>query len=176
MKLSMNRIFLASCVGAAALGLSSCAKTEAKTPGPSPIALRVPEPPIRMTIPVPAEPPPPAPVVTEKPAPSIPAAPPRPRPTPTPAPTPAPPPVGAEPPPVVQAGGELEARARERLSVAEQNLAKVQPGSLAPAEREQYDFAQRFIRETKNALAVRNFVLAAASADKAATIAVLLVK
>ena len=168
----MRRIILATCIAATALALTSCAKVEAKTPGPTPVSLKVPEPPLRLNIPVPAEPPPPPPVATEKPAPpTSPAS--RPRPTPT----PTPPPASQETtPPVIQTGGQDESRAKDRLAVAVQNIDKVKRESLSREAQDQYDSAQRFIRMTRDALATRNFVYAAYCADKAATLAVLLVK
>ncbi|HXT70929.1 MAG TPA: hypothetical protein VN700_14305 [Vicinamibacterales bacterium] len=175
----MKRILLAACIGAIALALTSCTKTEAKTPGPAPISLKVPEPPARLNIPVSAEPPPPPPPSTEKPTPPTtpPARTPRATPAPTPVPAPTPPPAtGTEPPPVVQTSGDYETRARERLAVADQYIAKVQRGSLGRAAQEQYDSAQRFIKAANDALKLRNFVYAAYCADKAATLAVLLVK
>jgi hypothetical protein len=163
----------------AALTLPACAKLKAKTPPAAPAtppqALEMPEPPQRLHIPVTAEAPPPAPPpasTSEKPASSTA---PKPRPTPPPSPTTTPPDAT---PPVLQTGslGELEVRAKERLGSAERDLAKVQAASLSADGREQYNWAQRFVRLTQDALARKNFVYAAYCADKAATLAALLVK
>ncbi len=83
------------------------------------------------------------------------------------------------PTPVLQTAtslAELEARARERLDRAEKDLALVSRGALGPDARDQYDSAARFIRMAKEAITAKNFVYAAYCADKAATLASLLVK
>ena len=69
-----------------------------------------------------------------------------------------------------------EAKAREHLRSAESNLSKLQPKSLGRAALDQYESAQKFIRQTKEALNARNFVFAVYCAEKAATLAALLVK
>ena len=71
---------------------------------------------------------------------------------------------------------ELETRARERLDRAEKDLARVTRSALGADARDQYDSAVRFIRMAKDAIAAKNFVYAASCADKAATLAALLVK
>ena len=69
-----------------------------------------------------------------------------------------------------------ETRAREHLKNAEANLLKVQPKSLGPAAQDQYESAQKFVRMAKEALNARNYVYAVSCAEKAATLAALLVK
>jgi hypothetical protein len=155
------------------LGAAGCRKVEAKVPAaPVAMALETPEPPSRLVIPVSAEPPP----APDKPAPTSPTRPPT-RPPVTGGP-PNPPP-DPTPPPVLKTGSslaELEARATERLDRAQRDIARVSPGSLTPNARDQYDSAMRFIRMAKDAILTKNFVYAAYCADKAATLAGLLVK
>ena len=174
------RLALAAGLGAAMLTLSACNKVQAKTPGPAPTPLVVPDPPMRLHLPVDVEPPPPPPPTTEKPAaPTTP--PPRQKPAPTPTVTPTPPAASTgetTPPPVVQTNDQAqnEARARDHLRNAEHNLSKVQPTSLPRAAQDQYESAQKFVRMAKEALTARNYVYAASCAEKAATLAALLVK
>ena len=174
------RLAFVAGLGAASLALSGCTKVQAKTPGPAPTPpLAVPDPPIRLYLPVDVEPPPPPPA-TEKPTPTTTPAN-RPRPTPTPTPTPAPPATSAgetTAPPVVQTSDQAqnEAKAREHLRNAENNLQKVQSKPLGRAAQDQYESAQKFVRMTKEALIARNYVYAVYCAEKAATLAALLVK
>ena len=168
---------------ASAMALSAaCLKGEAKTPAPR---MAVPEPPPRLAIPVAVEPadpvatpaPSPTPATsTDKPAtPPVTKPPVTTKPTSTtgdPATTGVPPPV-----PVLLPGGtEVEARAKERLDRAEKDLRRVNRASLGYDAREQYDSADRFIRMAKDAVTSRNFVFALTCADKAATLAALLLK
>ena len=165
--------------GLCAAVLPACTKARAQTPA-APPALNVPEAPGRMNIPVnpdPEPPPEPPPAqTTDKPVTAPPVT--KPRPTPTPAaPPPAQPPVTDPPPaPVRLAQSEFEGKARDRLAVAVREIAKVKKDGLPGAAREQYDSAERFIRMAKSALSVKNFVYAFYCADKAATLAELLVK
>jgi len=175
------RLVCVAGLGAASLALSGCTKVQAKTPGPVPTPLAIPDPPLRLLFPVDVEPPPPPPPATEKPAtPTTPAI--RPKPTPGPTPTPAPPASSAgeitATPPVVQTSDQAqnETRAREHLQAAERNLQKVQSKPLGRAAQDQYDSAQKFVRMAKEALTARNFVFAVYCAEKAATLAALLVK
>lgn len=173
-----RRLLVVAGFGIASMIIASCSKAQAKTTGPGPVPLSVPEPPGRLQIPVEAEPPLPTPA-TEKPAvPDAPAT--RPRPTPTPTPTAPPPPTTPEttPPPVVQTAGQVEheANAKEKLASAEGNLARVKRESLGREAQGQYDIAKNFIRKAKDALTVKNYPYAASCADKAATLAALLVK
>jgi hypothetical protein len=172
-------LFWAGVVAIAMIGIAApgCgrAQAKAKTPGPTP-ALTMPEPPWRLVIPVGVEPPAPTPADKPSPTPS-----PRPsgvRPTPTPAATPSPTPEPT-PTPVLQTTAslaELEARAKERIGRAEKDLARVSRSALGADARDQYDSAARFIRMASDAIAAKNFVYAAYCADKAATLAGLLVK
>jgi hypothetical protein len=185
----------AALVVATTLATSACDKAAAKTPGPAPEPLTVPMPPSRLVIPVSIEDPaenaaaaagdraggsagrgskPPtsgsgaAGSATASGAGSVP--PPVP---------PNPPTSDAGGPPQVlrtAAAGELETRAKERLDRAVRDLGRVSRGSLGADARDQYDSADRFIRMAKDALASRNFVFALSCADKAATLAALLVK
>jgi hypothetical protein len=173
------RLAIAAGLGAALLTLSACNKVQAKTPAAAPAPLAVPDPPLRLKVPVDVEPPPPPSPPAEKPAP--PTTPTKgPRPTPTPAPTPPPPATsaGETAPPVVQTNDQAanEKRAREQLHNAQTNLARVQPKSLGRAAQDQYESAQKFVRMTIEALNARNYVYAVSCAEKAATLAALLVK
>jgi outer membrane biosynthesis protein TonB len=164
--------------------LPACSKARAQTPAPPP-ALNVPEAPARMNIPVnpdPVPPPEPPPAATaDKPVTGPPASTTtKPRPTPTPTPTPAPPVqtpvIEPQPGPVRLAQSNSEERARVRLAEAVRDIGKVKKDTLPRAAKEQYDSAERFIRAAKSALSVKNFVYAFYCADKAATLAELLVK
>ena len=173
------RLVFVAGLGAASFALSGCTKVQAKTPGPAPTPLAVPDPPIRMQVPVEVEPPPPPPPATEKPT-APPPVKPRATTTPTPTPTPTPPAssAGETPPPVVQTADQAqnEAKAREHLKNAEGDLLKVQSKPLGRAAQDQYESAQKFVRMTKEALSARNYVYALYCAEKAATLAALLVK
>jgi len=176
-----RRAILLACLAlGVAVSVSGCSKAQAKTPGPAPVALVMPEPPTRLQIPVEALPPPPPPVSSDKPAPSSPPVKPRPAQPPptTTTPPPATPPTETAPPPVVQTGAqaEFEALAKEKLTAAERNLGRVQRLALGNEARDQFDAAERFVKMAKGALQVKNYVLAAYCADKAATLAALLVK
>jgi|SRR5687768_8299769 len=161
--------------------LPACSKARAQTAAPPP-ALNVPDAPARMNIPVnpdPVPPPEPPPAATaDKPVTGPPASTTtKPRPTPTPA--PAPPvqtPVIEQPAPVRLAQSNSEERARARLAEAVRDIGKVKKDTLPRAALEQYDSAERFIRAARSALSVKNFVYAFYCADKAATLAELLVK
>ncbi len=160
-----------------AMGLAGCTKTQAKTPLPPP-ALTTPDPPDRVivpsSIPDPIEPapaPPPAPAAPARPR-ETPAARPE-RTTPPPAPSPAP---VAEPPapPILQTTsnpGEVEQRALALIETAQRDLDRINPGQLTSSARAQYDTAIGFIRQAKDALKVKNVVLARDFADKAAALA-----
>ncbi|HEX5071190.1 MAG TPA: hypothetical protein VFV78_13315 [Vicinamibacterales bacterium] len=169
-------------LGLVLVPVSGCLKAQAKTPGPQP-ALTTPEPPARVLIPVPADAlaPPPAPV----PEPTPPGPPrttptPAPKPTVTPTPTPTVTPVPVDtPPPILQTTGDmsrLETQARNSLDRAQRDLDRVKRDSLPPDVKDSYDSAARYIRLARNAMTDKNFLLAKTCADKAATIASLLVK
>ena len=173
------RLAFVAGLGAASLALSACNKVQAKTPAAAPVPLAVPEAPPRLQPPVDIGPPPPPPATEKPPASTTPPS--RPRPTPRPAPTPTPPPAppaGETAPPVVQTRDQalIETRAREHLQNAQTNLARVQPKSLGRAALDQYESAQKFVRMTVDALNARNYVYAVYCAEKAATLAALLVK
>jgi hypothetical protein len=177
----MNRfavgLALAAVFGTAVAG---CGRAQAKTPGPAP-ALVMPEPPSRLVIPVTIEPPAPPPEPPDRSA-TTPVRTPSARPTPTPSPQPAatpPPATEIVKPPVLQTSGslaELEARARERLDRAKKDIARVSRTALGTDARDQFDTAQQFIRMAEDAITAKNFFHAAYCADKAATLAGLLVK
>lgn len=174
------RLASAAGLGAALLALSGCNKVEAKTPGPAPMPLAIPDPPPRMFMPVEVTPPLPPPPAAEKPA-ATSTQPPRTTPRPSPTVTPAPPATSAgetAPPPVVQTADQAqnEARARDHLQKAEGNLSKVKRAALPAAAKDQFDQAEKFVRMAKQALEARNFVYALSCAEKAATLAALLVK
>jgi len=163
------------------MATAGCFGAQAKTTGPGPIPLTVPVPPERLQIPVEAEPPAPAPVAEKPAVPNTTTKPPRPTPTPAPTPAPATPPSSTTettPPPVVQTGAqaEQETRANQRMAAAVRDLGRLQRDSLGRDAQEQFDAAQKFVRLTRDALTARNYVYAAYCADKAATLAALLVK
>jgi len=176
---ALFRLACAAGLVAASFTLSACSKVQAKTPGPAPTPLAIPDPPPRMHVPVDVTPPPPPPPAAEKPAATTTPAPRRPAPTPTVTPPPPTTPAGeTTPPPVVQTNDQAqnEARARDHLQKAVTDLSKVQSGSLPPAARDQFESAQKFVRMAREALNARNYVYALSCAEKAATLAALLVK
>lgn len=65
---------------------------------------------------------------------------------------------------------------RALLSRATRDLARVNPASLNPDGRAQHDSARRFIQQAEEALKTRNVVFAGKLADKAATMAAVLVR
>ena len=168
--------------------LAACNKVQARVPVATP-ALAVPAPDTRLVIPAPPveapveAPPAPEPApVTQPPIakpnppsnrssqPTAPAAPP---------PTSPPPATTDAPPQVLQPSanvGELERRARELLINADRDLAKVVETELSRESRSQLNEARVFVRLSRNAIAIKNFVLAAELAGKAATLAAGLVK
>lgn len=66
---------------------------------------------------------------------------------------------------------EAENRTTEVLRRASEHLKKVNPATLAPAARQQYETAQRFVEQAEHAMLQRNYVLASYLADKAETLA-----
>jgi len=76
----------------------------------------------------------------------------------------------------MQAGVEVEQRATARLKKAEDDLKRVQKTSLPADARDQFESAERFVRMAQEAIKAKNFVYALYCADKAATLASLLVK
>lgn len=65
---------------------------------------------------------------------------------------------------------------RDLLGRATRDLARVNSSTLSGDGRAQYDTARRFIQQAEDALKARNVVFAGKLADKAATMAALLVK
>jgi hypothetical protein len=174
-----RRVHLAAALVFCAVAAPACSKVQARTPAAVPVdppALVIPEPPSRLKVPVSVDPPAPAGSTTEKPASPAnrgkPAPPPSGTSTP-PAATPPEPPASA---PVIQAGPDVELKARERLRQAQNDLKRVQPSSLSPDARDQYESATRFARLAEDFLGKKNFLYAVYCADKAATLAALLVK
>ena len=178
-RLRTDRWLRALAVATATALTAACLKADAKTPEPP---LTVPDPPSRLAIPGPVEAPAPAPPAPtssaspEKPPTSTTAPPPKPTVTPTkPVTQDSGPPTPGQ---VLLPGGgaEVEARAKERLDRAEKDLRRVNRASLSTDAREQYDSADRFIRMARDAVTSRNFPFALSCADKAATLAALLLK
>ncbi len=175
----MKGLRLGAIVAMLGIAVAGCgrAQAKAKTPGPAP-ALAMPEPPSRLVIPVSVEPPAPPPAATPTPAASPPARPTGARPTPTPTPTATPTPEPT-PTPVLQTAAslaEIESRAKDLIGRATKDLARVSRSALGRDAQDQYDSAQRFIRMAQDAIIAKNVVYAAYCADKAATLASLLVK
>jgi hypothetical protein len=150
---------------------------------PAVTTMLMPPPPVRETIPVtlpepePLPPPEPAPVeppvapprtrepASSRPAPATPSAP-----EPAAEPTPA---------PVLQTttdSNALEQKTQALIGQAQRDLDHVQYPSLSAQARAQYESAQGFIRSAKNALAIKNYMLAESLAEKAAAVASELVK
>jgi len=65
---------------------------------------------------------------------------------------------------------------RDLLGRAARDLSRVNAASLSGDGRAQYDQARRFIQQAEDALKVRNIVFAGKLADKAATMAAVLVR
>jgi hypothetical protein len=170
------------CLAALASAAAACAKMEARMPAPPALAVPIPDRPLM--IPVSAEP---EPVAEAPPAQSPVADAPAPRPSRPAAARPAEPPA-AEPAPATSApadapvllttqnASELERRAREHLSSAEQSLSRVTYEQLGRDARAQYDEVRKFIRLAEQKLKTRNYVYADELAERAALLASLLVK
>jgi hypothetical protein len=163
------------------LAVSGCASMHAKTPPTT--TMLMPPPPVRVTIPVTLPEPEPLPPPEPPPA-EPPATPPRPREPATarpPASAPATPEREAAPTPapVLQTTTDSNALAEKTQALigqAQRDLDHVQYPSLSPQARAQYESAQGFIRSAKNALAIKNYMLAESLAEKAAAVASELVK
>jgi hypothetical protein len=65
---------------------------------------------------------------------------------------------------------------RELLGRAARDLSRVNAGSLNNDGRAQYDTARRFLQQAEDALKARNIVFAGRLADKAATMAAILIR
>ena len=165
-------------------GVSACGKVKASVPQPLP-ALEMPAPPGRLIVPtiIPDPVPEPvAPATVQPPArqnnppaarpeqrttPPATSTPPLPEPTP-----PAAPPVLLTTPNV----GDLEQKARNNMEAARRDLGKVNAKALSADARLQYETALQYIGQADDALKMKNYVFAAQLAEKAATLASLLVK
>jgi hypothetical protein len=184
--------FLPFCL--AAICLSACTRTHAKTAPDAP--LDVPAPPPRDVEPNETEPPPVVPLAQEparntparpRPAPATPREQPHPepsrpepsRPEPPPAEAPKPPPAAEEAPKPTTtlqttpptAEGELERSVRAAITKATSDLNRVDYRALNNDARTQYDTAKRFIRQADDAIRAKNLVFAKTVADKAVAIA-----
>jgi len=71
---------------------------------------------------------------------------------------------------------QTAAAIRDLLGRATRDLSRVNPASLNVDGRSQYETAKRFIQQAEEALKVRNIVFASKLADKAATMAAVLVR
>jgi len=163
--------------------VSACGKVKASVPQPMP-ALEMPAPPGRLIIPATIPEPSPEPVapaavqtpVRQNNPQATRAAerstPPPPEPTP-PAPTPP-----AQPPVLLTTpnAGDLEQKAQSNIAAAQRDLQKVNYKALSPDAKLQFDTAQQYIGQAETALKMRNYVFAGQLAEKAATLASLLVK
>jgi hypothetical protein len=67
-------------------------------------------------------------------------------------------------------GAASEAGIRQRLTVAQRNLRRVDYGKLSADGRAVYDQSKRFAEQAEQALKDQNLVFAATLADKAATL------
>jgi hypothetical protein len=76
-----------------------------------------------------------------------------------------------DPPPTLRAPGSEEKPIRDRLTVAQSNLSRVDYSKLSNDGRAQYEQSKRFIQQAEQALKDQNFVFAQTLADKAAQIA-----
>lgn len=172
--------------GLAAVGLTGCASVQARTEAPMP-ALAPPDVPPRVVAEYEPDPPlPAAPVATE----TVPPPPRVPRPVRREAPKPdvpveeqpqvppAPPPTA--PPPLALQRSAASQRAdqsvRTLLAQAAVDLGRVNYQALDTDGRAQYDTARRFMTQADEALKARNLVYAGKLADKAATMAAVLVR
>ena len=171
------------------LSAANCAKAQARTAPDGP-PLDMPEPPARVIAPV-DEPIASAPPELTEPAPaptSTTRRPPR-RTNSEPAPKPEAPVVAApaepttppvvpsevrpaEPQPTLRAPGSAEKPIRDRITVAQSSLSRVDYAKLSNDGRSQYDQSKRFIQQAEQALKEQNFAFAQTLADKAATLAV----
>lgn len=167
-----------------------CANAKAQTALPDAAPLTMPQAPPRVVVPPPPDPPP-APVeaapaststtpvnppanVTKpnrdpKPTPPPPAAPPATTPPATPT---------APTTPLETQGNqnELEQKTRGLLGSAEATLLKINKEALSADGKAQKDAAERFVKQAKDALNAKNYVYAWQLADKANTIATLLLR
>jgi len=164
-------------------GLPACSRVHARTEPAGP-ALDIPVPPPRVVVPAASEPI----VVAAPPVEEVPAPPPPPSPARAAAPRtgkPAPaPPVSTKPP--ADTGtpprslqttvnlAEAEQQVRSSLARAAQDLGRIDYRTLGAEARAQYDIARRFISQAEGAMKDRNVVFALTLAEKAETLASLL--
>jgi len=169
-----------------AASAAACMRVQARTPAAEP-GLNTPPAPAPIVTPVVLEPPAPEPeptpvTSTTNPARdpvTPPARPPRPAPATPPPPVTAPPAEPTPPPPTLQTTPDASAtenRTNATLNTAEQNLNRVVRDRLGPEARAQYDNAVGLIRMSKNYLKLKNYMYAEQLADKAAAVALLLIK
>jgi len=164
--------------------VSACGKVKASVPQPMP-ALEMPAPPGRLIIPATIPEPSPEPVAPaavqtpvrqNNPQATRPAE----RSTPPPNATPPPPePTPSAPPQVLLTtpnAGDLEQKAQSNIAAAQRDLQKVNYKALSPDAKLQFDTARQYIGQAEDALKMRNYVFAGQLAEKAATLASLLVK
>jgi hypothetical protein len=162
--------------------VASCTRVQARMPPPAPpVALETPVPPPPLIIPVddpperPADPPPPAAPASTS-GDNRTTGPPRSTAMPPP---PAPPPPAPDPPSVLRPSvnvAQLVAETNHLLENAERDLAAAGTRPLSRDAREQHRTAIRFVGMARDALKVRNYYAALASAKKAAAMAGLLVR
>jgi hypothetical protein len=76
-----------------------------------------------------------------------------------------------EPAPTLRAPGSAEKPIRDRLTLAQSSLSRVDYAKLSTDGRSQYEQSKRFIQQAELALKDQNFVFAQTLADKAATLA-----
>lgn len=167
----------AVCLVLLVAALSACGRVQARTQPMRP-PLETPPPPPHVIVPVDIPPLVQAPEPTEEP----PARPPvrsAPRPAPR-AEAPPPVPPAAEPDmprrtlQTTTNVAETEGRIRAQMTRASQDLGRIDYRALGPEGRAQYDIAKRFNQQAEEALKARNLPFAAQLADKAASLALLL--
>ena len=100
----------------------------------------------------------------------------RPEPAPPPASRPSTPPPSLTLKPSAGAESKTEASIRDLLVRAGRDLGRANYGALDSDGRAQYDTAKRFLQQAEEALKTRNYVFAGKLADKAATLASVLVR
>lgn len=190
MRSSQHALAIAAAVAALTIG-SGCSNAKAQVAMPESTPLTIPQAPSRVVVPPAPEP---APVVTEAPASTSPATSANPpangsRPNRDPRPATPPPPVNppaANPAPAAtspatpletqQNQGELEQRTNLLLGSAKSAIDKIKPDTLSADGKAQLDAAKRFVAQAEAALKVKNVVYAWQLADKANTIATLLLR
>jgi hypothetical protein len=69
---------------------------------------------------------------------------------------------------------EVEQRVRATIAQASRDLGRINSRALTAEAKAQYDIAKRFVEQAGDALKAKNFVFAGQLADKASTLATLL--